>query len=62
MRVFKLFFKFQVLVNNERESSDIVRKKVKHAKLLLIDIIHLDCLLGFKERYQRWPKYESVCS
>ena len=24
--------------------------------------IHLDCQLGFEERYQRWPKYESVCS
>ena len=24
--------------------------------------IHLDCLLGFKERYERWRKYEGVCS
>ena len=24
--------------------------------------IHLDCQLGFEKRYQRWPKYESVCS
>ena len=24
--------------------------------------IYLDCQLGFEKRYQRWPKYESVCS
>ena len=24
--------------------------------------IHLDCQLGFEKRYQRWPKYEGVCS
>ena len=28
---------------------------------ILVKLSDLDCLLGFEKRYQRWPKYESVC-
>ena len=33
---------------------------VNKVEVLPLTYIYLDCQLGFKKRYQRWPKYECL--